>query len=92
MATYGYRCPRDGDFDVSFPIGDAAARVPCRVCGGEAVRVYTAPLLGRGPGPLAAHIERSERSAEEPEVVSGPPVRHRPRRPVHPATARLPKP
>ncbi|WP_433088636.1 zinc ribbon domain-containing protein [Dactylosporangium sp. CA-052675] len=92
MATYGYRCPRDGDFDVSFPIGAAAARVPCRVCGGEAARVYTAPLLGRGSGPLAAHIERTQRSAETPDVVSRPPARVGPRRPAHPATARLPKP
>ena len=94
MATYGYRCPRDGEFDVAFPIGTAAAHVPCDVCGGEAPRVYSAPLLARTPRPLTAAIDRAERSAEMPDVVSDLPAR-RPspgRRQADPADARLPRP
>jgi putative FmdB family regulatory protein len=93
MATYEYRCPRDGDFDVKFPVGTAASRVHCSVCGSEAVRVFSAPLLARTPRPLVAAIDRAERSAEAPDVVSTIPAKPRARRlPVNPAHARLPRP
>ncbi|NJC73128.1 zinc ribbon domain-containing protein [Planosporangium thailandense] len=94
MATYEYRCPRDGDFEVRFPIGAAAARVTCSACGADAARVFSAPLLTRTPQSLAAAIDRTERSAETPEVVTSVPPRPRParRRQASPALARLPRP
>ncbi|GAA1822957.1 zinc ribbon domain-containing protein [Planosporangium flavigriseum] len=93
MATYEYRCPRDGAFDVTLPIGTAAARVLCVVCGDEAVRIFSAPLLARTPRPLAAAIERAAGSADTPEVVSEIPARPRARRsPANPTHARLPRP
>jgi hypothetical protein len=92
VATYEYRCPRDGAFDVRFPVGTATARVRCAACGGEAVRVFTAPLLSRVPRTLAAAIEDAGRSAETPDVVSSIPSRPKARRrPVNPALARLPR-
>ena len=70
MATYVYRCPRDGDFEVRIPLGAATASVLCTQCGGESGRVWSAPHLGRTPRPLAAAIEQAGRSAESPRVVS----------------------
>jgi putative FmdB family regulatory protein len=93
MATYEYRCPRDGAFDVCFPIGTAAAIVGCPVCGDSAGRVFSAPSLARTSRPLATAIDRARRSAEEPDVVSSIPPRRQapPVRPVNPAHARLPR-
>ncbi|MEU5724220.1 zinc ribbon domain-containing protein [Micromonospora sp. NPDC047738] len=93
MATYTYRCSRHGDFAASFPIGEAAARAPCSVCGSDGVRVFSAPLLVRTPRRLAAAIDRAERSAEKPDVVSAiPGGQQASRRPVNPRLARLPRP
>jgi putative FmdB family regulatory protein len=93
VATYEYRCPRDGGFDVKFPLGAATPRVACSACGSEAVRVFSAPLLTRTPRPLTAAIDKAERSAETPDVVSRIPARPPAGRvPVNPALARLPRP
>lgn len=92
MATYEYRCARHREFTVSVPIGEAARTVACPVCGADAPRVWSAPALTRTPRRLAAAIERAERSAEAPEVVSAVPERRRSRGPVNPAHARLPRP
>ncbi len=93
MATYEYRCAGHGDFAVRYPIGEAVAVAPCPACGSDAVRVFSAPLLTRTSRPLAAAIERSERSAEAPEVVSAVPGRRRAAPPrVAPGRPRLPRP
>jgi hypothetical protein len=70
MATYAYRCPRDGDFDVRLPLGAATAAVPCARCGSVATRVWSAPTLRRVPRAVTAAIEEAGRSAETPRVVS----------------------
>lgn len=92
MATYEYRCARHREFAVRFPIGEAASDVPCPVCGVAAARVMSAPALARTPRRLAAAIDRAERSAEAPEVVSAVPARRRSPRPANPLHARLPRP
>lgn len=81
MARYEYRCPRDGVFEVRARIGEAAASARCGICGAEAGRVFSAPLLSATPRPLARAIDRAERSAEVPEVVSRIPDRRRSARP-----------
>jgi putative FmdB family regulatory protein len=93
VATYEYRCARDGGFEVRFPIGQAAASVRCVTCRGEAARVFSAPLLAGTPVGLTSAIDRAERSGETPEVVSRIPSK-RPAAPAltHPAHARLPRP
>ncbi|MGC4806984.1 FmdB family zinc ribbon protein [Micromonospora sp. DT233] len=92
MATYEYRCQRDGSFDTALPIGTAGAAAPCPRCGRPAARVFTAPRLTRTPAALRHAIDRTERSAETPEVVTrvpgGAPVRWS----TNPAHARLPRP
>ncbi|MFC0506938.1 FmdB family zinc ribbon protein [Micromonospora costi] len=92
MATYEYRCPRDGAFEVRLPLGEAGAATRCPDCHGTADRVWSAPSLARTPRALGAALDRAARSAETPEVVSRVPGR-RPAAaaPAHPAHARLPR-
>ncbi|MEV4759272.1 FmdB family zinc ribbon protein [Micromonospora sp. NPDC049559] len=94
MATYGYRCPRDGDFDLRFPIGEAAPAARCPVCRGEAVRVISAPRLAAMSRRLVGAIDRAARTAETPEVVTRIPDRRgaRSRAAAHPGYPRLPRP
>jgi putative regulatory protein, FmdB family len=93
MARYGYRCVRCSDIEAVFPIGTAPATVPCPQCGATSTRVFSAPMLTRTPAAVAARLERAERSAFEPEVVTSLPPR-RTGRPAarHPAVSRLPRP
>jgi hypothetical protein len=83
MATYQYRCVRDGDFHVSRPMGTAA-------------RVFRAPMLSLAPRALVAAIDGAEKTGDEPEVVSMvPPRAVRTRIPMaaqNPALRRLPRP
>ncbi|MGK5739929.1 zinc ribbon domain-containing protein [Micromonospora sp. URMC 103] len=92
MATYEYRCPRDGDFEVRLPLGGAGTVVPCPTCRGEAGRVWSAPMLARTPRALGTALDRAAASAETPEVVSRIPGR-RPAAaaPAGAAHARLPR-
>ena len=96
MATYRYRCVVDGVFDVSRPIGTAGSQWPCPVCNGVAVRVFSAPMLSLAPRALVAAIDSTEKTRDEPEVVSAlPPRRARTRRPaaaLNPSLQRLPRP
>jgi putative FmdB family regulatory protein len=96
MATYAYRCVRDGDFDVSRPMGTAARKSLCPVCNSEAARVFRAPMLSLAPRALVAAIDRAEKTGDEPEVVSAvPPRAVRTRNPMatqNPALRRLPRP
>lgn len=94
MALYGYRCVHCAEIEVAFPIGTAPAAVSCPDCGATATRVFTAPMLARTPSAVRARVERAERTAYEPEVVTSPPPRRTTARPaaLHPATRRLPRP
>ncbi|MFC6016639.1 zinc ribbon domain-containing protein [Plantactinospora solaniradicis] len=93
MATYEYRCPRDGVFEAAYPIGQAPAGMPCATCAAEADRVFSAPMLSATPRALVTALDRAGRSAEAPEVVSRIPGRRSTAtRPVHPGHARLPRP
>ncbi len=79
MATYEYRCPVHGPFQVRTPIGEAEPSAGCGVCGAAAARVFSAPMLAFTPPALAAALDRAGRSAESPQVVSRIPDR----RPAH---------
>ena len=96
MATYAYRCVRDGDFDVTRPMGTAARKSPWPVCNSEAARVFRAPMLSLAPRALVAAVDRAEKTGDEPEVVSAvPPRAVRTRNPMatqNPALRRLPRP
>jgi putative FmdB family regulatory protein len=96
MVTYQYRCGQDGNFNVSRPMGTAAPKSQCPVCNDLAARVFGAPMLSLAPRALVAAIERTEKTSDEPEVVSAlPPRAARTRNPTatqNPAWQRLPRP
>ena len=93
MAIYGYRCPHCSDIEVAFPIGTATAAVPCPDCGATSVRAFSTPMLARTPAAVSAQLQRAERSAAEPEVVTSLPRRRGTASvAAHPATRRLPRP
>jgi putative FmdB family regulatory protein len=97
MAIYDYRCARDGAFEATWPLGTAPNAVTCSICGGEAKRVFSSPMLSfSSPERHArrAAIERAEKSRTEPEVVTClPPRRRSPATAaLTPALRRLPRP
>ncbi|MGH3986957.1 MAG: FmdB family zinc ribbon protein [Actinomycetes bacterium] len=94
MATYPYRCQEHGAFDVIRPIGSAAVTSHCPTCGGDAIRVFSPPMLAHTSAALAAAHQRDEQSREAPEVVSVLPPRRSERRakPANPAVRDLPRP
>jgi putative FmdB family regulatory protein len=75
MAVYVYRCAEHGITEETWPIGTAAAAVPCPACGSSSARIYTAPRLSLGSSARRALIDRTERTRDEPDVVSAPPPR-----------------
>lgn len=56
MARYDYRCEKDGVFELTMPLGTQPSSAPCPECGGDAPRVFSAPLTAppgldkSGPG------------------------------------------
>ena len=96
MAIYEYQCDQDGVFEVTRPIGTASESLTCRVCGSEARRVFSAPMLFRGSRALVAAIDHAEKSRDEPEVVTSLPStgarRRTPVLPLTPTLQRLPRP
>ena len=91
-----YRCPEHGTAETSCVMGAATAAIACPACGTAAVRVFTAPRLSLGSPVRRALLERTERSREQPDVVSAPPpvpgTRRRADVPRNPALSRLPRP
>ncbi|MGY1683878.1 zinc ribbon domain-containing protein [Geodermatophilus sp. SYSU D01176] len=73
MAVYVYRCTQHGLTEVTRAMGTAAATVPCPACDLPAIRVFTAPRLSLGSPARRALIDRTERTRDEPDVVSAPP-------------------
>jgi putative FmdB family regulatory protein len=93
MATYQYRCPDCGSFEVARPIGQALPEEACTACGHESRRVFSVPMLSRTPHGLARAVRAQEASAHEPRVVGGvPPARRPPTPGADPRHAQLPKP
>ncbi len=95
MAIYVYRCDTDGVTERSLPIGTARQTTTCLICGGSAMRVFTPPRLSLGDATRRALIDRTERTRDEPEIVSSPgprPVGRIPAAAANPALRRLPRP
>lgn len=99
MATYGYRCCQPSHevlhFDAVHPVGTAPTTTACPRCGGDAVRVFSPPMIARAHAGARALLDRAERSRSEPEVVSALPARTDrpwPQQAVKPAWSNLPRP
>ena len=56
MAIYQCRGGEYGLFDVRRPIGTAEETALCPACGGDAVRVFSPPMLAHTSPALAAHL------------------------------------
>lgn len=93
MATYQYECERHGMCDIKRPIGEAGANHPCPVCGEQAVRKFSPPMLALQPAAWSSAQERAEGSRDAPEVVTSvpPAARQRKQRPDNPALSKLPR-
>ena len=96
MAIYEYRCERDGAFDVTRPIGTAPASVECPQCAGEAMRVFSNPMVSFAPRELVAALDHEQKTRYEPDVVTSLPAtgarRPTPMAPLTPQLAKLPRP
>ena len=77
MPLYDFVCEGCGPFEQWRPVSDPGARCPS--CSGVARRVYSAPGVRRMGAPLRTALQREERSAGAPEVVTRP----GPGRPLH---------
>lgn len=69
MPTYDFACEGCGPFELQRPVSEAAEAAPCPRCGNEASRVYSMPNTRRMPAGLSGAMDRSEKSAHEPEAV-----------------------
>ncbi len=97
MAVYEYRCEHDGAFEIMRPLATAPVSAPCPVCGGEAARVFSKPMLKSSmPRALVAAIDHAEKTRHEPDVVTSLPSagarRRTPVLPLTPTLRRLPRP
>ena len=93
MAIYEYRCERHGAFDVMRPIGTAPASVECPECAGEAVRVFSNPMVSFAPRELVAALDHEVKTRYEPDIVSSlPRGRPAPMARMTPQLAKLPRP
>jgi len=96
MARYEYRCKQDGLLELTRPVGAAPLNWPCPVCGADMPRIFSAPMLCLADRRMLSAIDRSERSADAPEVVTSVPPKRSSKRagvtPENPALRRLPRP
>ncbi|MET0765410.1 MAG: zinc ribbon domain-containing protein [Blastococcus sp.] len=92
MATYVYRCPDCGPWEVRLAMGTAGATAPCPACGGAAPRLYTPPLLSRTTAPVAAARLREEASRDEPAITTAIPRAADRAAPRDPRWQSLPRP
>ena len=95
MAIYEFRCEHDGFFDVNMPIGTAPESITCSTCGGDSIRVISAPMIkSASRSAWTAAMDRSYKSRYEPEVVTSLPAIAAPRRtiPLTPKLQGLPRP
>jgi putative FmdB family regulatory protein len=95
MATYEYRCPDCGPFDLVRPIGTAPKDPPCPACSSPSARVFSSPALAQTPRAVSSLRQAEEASADAPTVVNAvPPKRQAPAAPAarNPMLAKLPRP
>ena len=69
MPLYEFRCKNCGSFEYWRSLDEASMPMICPQCQTEARRAYTVPGLVKTPPALAHALNRSERSAYEPEVL-----------------------
>jgi putative FmdB family regulatory protein len=70
LPIYAFSCDVCGPFEIVRPMAEAAAAAACPRCGAGARRVFTPPGVARLTAPLRGALDREERSAHEPDVVT----------------------
>ena len=71
MALYEFACPGCPPIEAYFPMGSAPESIDCPECGGRASRVFSAPYLSVSGRAAFKLIDSTQRSAHEPQVVTG---------------------
>lgn len=69
MPVYEFLCESCGPFEERRSFESTAEPMSCPKCGDGARRVYSMPATKRMPAGLSKALDRSEKSASEPEVV-----------------------
>jgi putative FmdB family regulatory protein len=92
MATYVYRCPDCGPWEVRLPMGSAGTTADCPTCGSAGRRQYMPPLLSRTAAPVAAARLREEASRDVPSVTTAVPKAAGSAAPRDPRWQALPRP
>lgn len=77
MPLYEFRCARCGVFDSHHSMADVPRERDCPYCADKARRMFSAVGLSRLGSPEAKAIDHAQRSASEPEVVTGAAGRRR---------------
>ncbi len=72
VPVYDFVCEPCGPFEQRRSFAEASDPAICPSCGKEARRVYSMPSTRRMPVGLSRAMDRSEKSAYEPEVVRRP--------------------
>lgn len=75
MPTYVFQCADGSRFEASYPLTAVPAHAPCDECGSPARRIFTAPHLSKAGSSAYRLLDRTRRSADQPEVVTGLPGR-----------------
>ncbi|MEE1621737.1 zinc ribbon domain-containing protein [Zafaria sp. Z1313] len=93
MPLYEFRCPEGTSTEASFSMASAPDVVDCPCCGGPARRRMGVPRLSIGGSAAFGLIDRAERSAHEPDVVTSLPGagRRAPRYTSNPLHQKLPR-
>lgn len=95
MPNYSFRCAEGCAFDAMYSMSEVPRQTACTKCGATATRAITAPHLSAAGSSAYGLLERSSRSAHDPQTVDRLPARGAAsRQPVtrNPLHARLPKP
>jgi putative FmdB family regulatory protein len=96
VALYEFACPGCRTIEAYFPMGSAPESIACPECGGRAARVFSAPYLSISRRAAFKLIDSTERSAHEPQVVTGALPQTTRERTVtttsHPLHRKLPRP
>jgi putative FmdB family regulatory protein len=73
MPSYEFRCVDCADFDQAHSIDSVPDATDCPECGKSARRRMSAPYLSVAGSAAYTLLDRTARSAVEPDVVSAPP-------------------